>query len=525
MTKLLIVDDEKIIRQTIHDHIPWESLGIQVIGMAQNGIEAYDIILDEYPDIVITDIKMPGLSGLELLQRIKKINKDVEFIILSGYGEFDYAREAMQWGVRHYLLKPCNEEQIIESLREVMRDIAQKRAFQDNANHRQSLRQLDGPMMLNLINDGVAYEADMTAPDYSAVYSPYRKFLDFDKEAYELCYFYFVDEGALPELLDVIHTYRTKHTPGIGFYTLYVHQTLLFFFRSYHYEYEELDRHMSGIRLKQQQISCEYKRVEYPCLSQLLDTVIQKVKRYETIYYNNSGSLVSLCNYRSIIRDVERLTASIYETDMESAGKAFRNLLDLLSQITDPVFLKQLVSSIIMLSASRSLNYTALEATEFLLVVNGFSDEIQIMENLTCQLSRIFEDYHAAGHSYGTLSKKIDEYVQNNLADTNLSLKWIAEDYLYMNVDYVSKRFFKETGRKFSNYLTDLRIQKAKELLADSDCDRIQSVAEMVGCGNNPQYFSHLFKKATGMTPSGYIKYISGGKQNDKNKGRAADQD
>ena len=76
-----------------------------------------------------------------------------------------------------------------------------------------------------------------------------------------------------------------------------------------------------------------------------------------------------------------------------------------------------------------------------------------------------------------------------------------------MNVDYVSKKFFKETGQKFSNYLTDLRIQKAKELLSGTENDKIQNIAELVGCGNNPQYFSQLFKKNTGMTPSAYSRY------------------
>ena len=99
MIKLLIVDDETIIRETLSKHIPWENLGVRVIGTAQDGLEAYDIIMDEYPDIVITDIKMPGLSGLELLQRIKRLHAEVEFIVLSGYGEFEFAREAMQFGV------------------------------------------------------------------------------------------------------------------------------------------------------------------------------------------------------------------------------------------------------------------------------------------------------------------------------------------------------------------------------------------------------------------------------------------
>ena len=79
-----------------------------------------------------------------------------------------------------------------------------------------------------------------------------------------------------------------------------------------------------------------------------------------------------------------------------------------------------------------------------------------------------------------------------------------------MNVDYVSKKFIKETGSKFSNFLTELRIQKAKELLTGCDSEKIQNVAEQVGCGNNPQYFSQIFKKNTGMTPSAYAKMMSG---------------
>lgn len=80
------------------------------------------MILDLYPDIVLTDIRMPGLSGLELIERMHKINKDMQFIILSGYNEFEYAKTAMQYGVRHYLLKPCSEQQIIDSIKEIKQD-------------------------------------------------------------------------------------------------------------------------------------------------------------------------------------------------------------------------------------------------------------------------------------------------------------------------------------------------------------------------------------------------------------------
>ena len=109
MLKMIIVDDEKIIRETIHSLIDWNSLGIDVAAVCKDGIEAFDCILDEYPDIVMTDIKMPGLSGLDLIEKVRAAQLNTEFIILSGYGEFEFARTAMRYGVKHYLLKPSNE--------------------------------------------------------------------------------------------------------------------------------------------------------------------------------------------------------------------------------------------------------------------------------------------------------------------------------------------------------------------------------------------------------------------------------
>ena len=114
MLKMIIVDDEKIIRETIHSLIDWNSLGIDVVAVCKDGIEAFDCILDEYPDIVMTDIKMPGLSGLDLIEKVRAAQLNTEFIILSGYGEFEFARTAMRYGVKHYLLKPSNETEITQ---------------------------------------------------------------------------------------------------------------------------------------------------------------------------------------------------------------------------------------------------------------------------------------------------------------------------------------------------------------------------------------------------------------------------
>ena len=130
------------------------------------------------------------------------------------------------------------------------------------------------------------------------------------------------------------------------------------------------------------------------------------------------------------------------------------------------------------------------------------------LDPLRTMISDKFRDLVSLKEGEETVSPMVSQiyvYVEQHLQDSALTLKWIAENYLFMNVDYVSKKFYKETGQKFSQYLTKMRIGKAKELIAKNPEEPVKNVAEQVGCGNNPQYFSQLFKKQTGMTPTDYI--------------------
>ena len=106
MYKLLIVDDEEIEREGMARFIDWEQFGIEMVGTAWNGAEGLEKIHTLKPDIVITDIKMPVMNGLDLIREAKKQQIEVEFIVLSGYGEYEFTSQAMQEGIRHYLLKP-----------------------------------------------------------------------------------------------------------------------------------------------------------------------------------------------------------------------------------------------------------------------------------------------------------------------------------------------------------------------------------------------------------------------------------
>ncbi len=510
MAKLLIVDDERIIREMISSRIAWDTLGVELVGTASNGLEAYDIIMDEYPDIVMTDIKMPGLSGIELLKKIKKINADVEFIILSGYGEFEYAQEAMRLGVQHYLLKPCNEAQIIKSVQDVMARITQKRARPAATDELLLHRSTYDAIVQNILNECIALEELRLGADYEKIYHPYEKFIDFESTPYELCRIQFEEEVPAEELVARAERFLASYAPGIPFYTIHVHKRLLIFFPSYRMEYGELDGSLCLPLVPERASEYGYCRLHYESLRHLLNDVICTVRRYPTVYYAAHGMLLPICNYRSTIRSAEQLTERLYGEDPAAANSALNALCLLLEQIQNADFLKQLVSSVVMRSASKCLSFSSLEATEFLLELNAIDDTERIVGKSAAKIHTIYERYHTGKANGGSLSAAVMEYVSRNLADSNLSLKWIAEHHLYMNTDYVSKRFLKETGQKFSSYLTDARIRKAKKLLAEAPGEKLQNIAEMVGCGNNPQYFSQLFKKATGLTPRAYTKLIAG---------------
>ena len=125
--KLLFVDDEPFVCEQIADSIDWERLGIEVIGICESPVDALDQMVNEAPDILITDIKMPGMDGLDLIAKAKQVNPVLESVILSGYAEFSFAQTALQLGVKNYLLKPFSEEELEEVLEKVCGQIRNRR--------------------------------------------------------------------------------------------------------------------------------------------------------------------------------------------------------------------------------------------------------------------------------------------------------------------------------------------------------------------------------------------------------------
>ncbi len=233
MLKLVIADDEKTIRETIFSIIDWKSLGIEVIGLCQNGVEAYNMIIDESPDIVLTDLKMPGMDGLELIEKVSESDKNTQFIILSGYGEFEYAKKAMSYGVREYLLKPCNEEQIIKSVKACI-DVRNKGLNVPKEAASDIQNNLSSNVFFNIINDSLT--GDVSIDDLEEEYGSY---IDFRYTPYRLVYVYYLTDEDRDSFLSDMRDYCSDRFPSIVINGIYVKNTLLLIFKDYNISLED----------------------------------------------------------------------------------------------------------------------------------------------------------------------------------------------------------------------------------------------------------------------------------------------
>lgn len=502
MLKLLIVDDEEIICQTIANLIDWESLGISLIGTCLDGVEAYHTILDESPDIVMTDIRMPSISGLELIERIHATDLATQFIILSGYGEFEYAKRAMKCGVKHYLLKPCDEQQIITCMQDIMKDI-QAQVLSANSSQIQNseVHDLRETLINNIIREGVSLPE--ITPSF---FEPYEHYINLSDTSYQMCTIYYLEKSNLTQALAAIDSYFSKQAPGLYLHKIYMKNILLLFFPSCDSEYHEIDSFFKSLSFASQTTSILYERTFFLNLRQLLEHIIPRLKRYDKLYFISREHLVPNFNYGNIVLHMNQMIPNLLSSDSDKVMETMDELKELLQMVSDRDFLVQLSDNMLISLSTQISSCTLSDTTDFLYTLR---QKESLSDILTCALdkaSEILNSHLSAPEHYSPFIENLISYLELHMDDSNLTLKWIAENYLYMNVNYVSRCFLKETGQKFSSYLMNLRVQKAKEILSSQGNEKIQDVAEMVGCGNNPYYFSKIFKKCTGMTPSAYVR-------------------
>lgn len=532
--KILIVDDEFRIGQLIKRLIKWDELPLICTDVVDNGETAYQVILDERPDIVITDIRMPKINGLDLVCMTKEIAKDIRFIIISGYKEFEYAHRALQYGVNDYLLKPISETELNEVLQkltgELSRDCAAVKAEREMRRTVSVSEHIIRRDLLSHIMDKEqipsqtemeqAYHVVMDAAFYRGI-DIKLDYTDLEKSDKKQ------DRLTMEKVLAIVEQNLDGHAkeelicekPGMHLYCLF------------NYEAEK---------------SKEIKGVIGAILSDIQDYLMGFEQYVVTIGVGTeknefaqmrysieeaqvaSGNRIKLGTGRLIYAEILRCETekgiedylNPHKAKLKQAVETYSRdgLEQSVNQIYSPFMLKEdLDFSLCYPMAEEIISYFF----EHVEVQSRESDDLKeflfASVNQCHSITKLKELLKQNLGDYLTMSLKILEtestrpirqakqYVDDNYAE-KITLEDIA-DIVELNPVYFSVLFKKETGMNFSAYLVNVRMEMAKKMLREGN-ETIAAVAEKVGYKDS-RYFSQIFSKTVGVKPALYRKLHS----------------
>lgn len=498
MIRLLIVDDEQIIRESMSEIIDYASLGYELIGTAKNGMEAYDIICDEYPDVVITDIRMPILNGLELIEKAQKTDRHIAFILLSGYGEFEYAQKAMRYGVRHYLLKPTRKQELIDTLVSVEQEVTSQKMAQQTE-QKTLLHSLRG-----LLQQSFLMEALGQNQEFPALFEKYLGLRALEESCCTACFFYFVEEAYLGRFAADVR--RIFQEMGIeeSFPIIYVKNTAIAIAPLDRLVIQETFRErFLKLQYVGQRASFELEVVHREPARELFSYIVKKISRYERIVLLGEETH-EISNSLTSPTQLSRLADSIRQAGLEAAQDAL--FLALFPDGQELQSAKNLAVSLFLqmnAGSERSVDF----ACDFFRKLYS----CQEMETIRTLLrTALFQGQETTRGKVDNITL-LKQYVDQHLGSESLSLKWLAEQFLFVDVGHLSKQFVKKEGVRFSEYLNKKRMDEAIHLMVYYKNDNIKDIARQVGFRNNPQYFSQVFKKYTGYTPSDYLEALKTG--------------
>ncbi|PQP83370.1 hypothetical protein C0Q44_01215 [Paenibacillus sp. PCH8] len=515
MINVLIVDDEPFIREGLRLLIDWNSYGFQICGQASNGLQAMECIRAQQPDLVISDIKMPDMNGMQLAQTLyEQYNGEIQMILLSGFYEFEYAKQAIKYQVNDYILKPIVKTELIQVLE------AFKASFlvrTEEKRHQQKKDQIIMTQHMQSILLGVA--------DREIVASVQPHYQDASTLR---CILIEAETGQEPDTEWYSRVAKRVSEPAMG-------QVL----KPFTGEKNAVLLIVTDLLLKRNGRSMEqYISQLHVELSQGLEGAItfyvgKEVHRLEELHesYQSCGNIKSL-RFFTACRPVyyfEHMDTTLFTN---RPGQQEKQLFDGLikaieKQQTDELrshaetifqfFLDERIEPGIVRIHLHYLAYTLLD------LVNSDTGNMDdgLMQSTFLQMNYVMlsmeeniENLCAFSHmcaeklkqqqkwnAMGVLAK-IETYVHEHYKE-NISLKLLGEQF-YMNSAYLGQIFKKHYAMNFSDYLNQLRIEEATRLLRRTD-HRVYEIAAMVGYRDS-DYFINRFEKIMGATPAQYRK-------------------
>ncbi len=537
MFKVLIADDEYTIREGLYATLDWVALQCEVIGLAKDGNEAIALIKRTQPDIVISDIRMPGIDGLQVAEAAWIINPQIKIILLSGYNEFEYAKQALQLGVVDFLLKPTVYEEVRETIRNTVHTIMIERRQHEElakdknefANQIVSLRQNFLKSLLT-IPQALSEQDEQNSQERLRLYG-----LDIKGSVYVLlCRIDHYEAVRSAYSVEEWQLLLLALTFNMNEHLLTLHNSYLVPLKDDIFAIVFIDIHSLGelsllaiCQGLQDLMEKKYLRLTISIgLSQKKSSFLQLNQAYleadkalEHIFYLGNESIVFykdllwssategtphpysvyLDYFKPILKSLQigdeisaqknlnNLIASI-ESNRESHEAVKTICIDLLSQ-----FMQLLDSSNVRWPAERREQvYTESLRCETL------DDYVRMLQLVVGELSS--DIYKLTRSKHKKIVEQVLDIISNHFVE-DLNLGWVAEQ-VHLNSSYVSRLLKNELNENFTNLVTKYRMEKAKAMLKDPQV-KIYEVADQIGMPDS-HYFSVKFKKYTGMTPSDY---------------------
>lgn len=538
MYKVLIIDDESIIRKGIKNIINWKQLDCEVCADASDGIEGIELIKKYLPEIIITDIRMPGLDGLSMIKQVKGIVPYSKIIILTGYRDFDYVQEAIKCGAFDFLLKPSKIEELTAVLTRAVNDINDQKIRHMEIDRFKLLFEQSIPILREKLLYDIIYglntneyeilekmrlfsiniqnfvlvvmENDYDEKSNSSQYDKHlyqfgivNSFEEIFAEKYEVLSIMlnssrvgFIIQKPNRKELDIVEVsekcgyLQEVINNGFGFTVtiavssggvspMELPEKLKECLGSLEYksymgnnsiiQYSDLN---SFFRYEDYSILDKYQKQLLESIKSgnegLVRVTTQNIARYVTtnkinINYMKNFYYTTLSSINNI-----RISVSAIEVDKKhEEGKDIASLLKLIEKSESADELNSLLEDVAVRIAEK---------------VNNFNNK-----------------------SIKLILRKAIDYIQEHYNE-QVTLNEVAEN-IYVSTFYISRMFKKELGKSFVDFLNDVRIEKSKELLKDVKY-KTYEVAEIVGIPD-PHYFSKLFKKYSGMTPSEYRETLA----------------
>lgn len=530
--KVFLVEDEMVIRRGIKNSIDWEKEGYIFCGEASDGELAYPMIIKEKPDILITDIRMPFMDGLELCKLVKKELPNIKILILSGYDEFDYAKEAIRLGVTEYLLKPISSGKLLEALNGVSESIRREKEDKDlvrkymeemreNTEHEKQKffeQMIAGNLsMADALETGKKYEMNLSAGMYNLLLFRFTLGEENRKSGELLGEAEYAIEK-LTERLEYVFEFQ-RGVEGWAFLLMADNE-------------EQMSERVKELSKDLEEIMKNYSTIAYfggigqpvARLRELEESFREAERALAARFTMELNQIISVEDIRmaqnvDTLDDIEITSFGEIEKTRTMLEKFLNNgAEDEIDEFVD-VYINELSEE--NLKSVLMRQYIIMDAyivmMSFCEKFEGIEGEMQAQsEELknsmkTSQTLEEIKNYirmllkkiigvrdTISGRRYSDIIEIAKDQIRKTYMSDEISLNTIAAE-VGMSPSYFSSIFSKEMGKTFVEYLTEIRMDRAKELLMCSSM-KTSEIGYEVGY-KDPHYFSYIFKKTQNCTP------------------------